>query len=149
MFGWIGKWIRRGLQDIDNTIVSFVHILVNGVYGYFHLLHSWIQLAWKGFAAEWRFFERVWHDVVWGIWVHIATIVRHDLPLLWRFILHMWYYFQHLDKFAELLGDHLVLWLEKNAWRIAEKLGKFLLALVWHNKYRFLHLLEIIVSAIL
>lgn len=61
----------------------------------------------------------------------------------------MWHYFTHLAEFAELLFMFLVTALEKHAWDIAPRLGKFFLALIVRNVVRFATLVEDIVDAVL
>lgn len=61
----------------------------------------------------------------------------------------MWHYFTHLDEFAKLLLDALVLAFEAASWDIAPKLGQFFLSLIVRNVVRFATLVESIVDAVL
>ena len=93
------------------------------------------------------------HSVLWWVIVHVLgflyKILSGVLGWIARIGSTMWYYFSHLDKFAELLFWHIITALERFAWDAAKRLGTFFLALIVHNVVRFATLVESIIVAVL
>lgn len=102
-----------------------------------------------GDSAQHAYTRSVW---LWVI-VHVLGFLYNLLRRVFAWIdgigAKMWYYFTHLDRFAELLFDFLVAVLEARAWDVAGKLGRFFLALIVRNVVRFAILVEDIISAVL
>lgn len=197
---------------IDDTIRSWVHDLINGLYGYLHLIFGPVIAAWdKLVHAGWL----VWHAVSsfidevtitlarillkvipdlikWAkdaialvqryavdvynfavrelnalrafvlkliadltTWVisHIYDPLKAAFDLAWHWITHegaiVWHYISNPADLVDLLWDYLIAKLEREAWNIASKLGRFFLALVAHNLTRLVTLIEDVLSAIL
>lgn len=61
----------------------------------------------------------------------------------------LWYYLSHPDALAELIFGSLLTILEREAWAVADRLGKFAIALVAKNLRQFAMLIEDILNAIL
>lgn len=61
----------------------------------------------------------------------------------------IWYYITHPDALAELLFGGLITIFEREAFAVADRLGKFLIALIVKNLQQFTMLIEDILSAIL
>jgi hypothetical protein len=76
-----------------------------------------------------------------------------SLTSAWQWLTHegatMWHYFTHLADLAEVLFWHILQSLENHAWDAGKLLGRFFMSLFWHNRVRFLTLLEDILDAIL
>lgn len=212
MFGWIRRMYDAVSGDIDETVRGWVHDLVNGLYGFLHLIFgdigaAWdklvhaIWLAWHAVAifteAVWykfyqivrqiipaiiREYRALYHDAVnlankvlaWA--QHAISVVTHALetairdltnwvvqhvydPLkkafdaAWQWITHegatIWHYISNPPLLAALIFDDLIALLERNAWAVAGKLGKFGLSLITHNLRQFATLIEDILDAIL
>ena len=93
------------------------------------------------------------HSVLWWVVIHVLgflyRILRGVLGWISREGSTMWFYFTHLEKFAELLFWFIVTALEKFAWDAGKRLGTFFLSLIVHNVVRFATLIETVVDAVL
>jgi hypothetical protein len=76
-----------------------------------------------------------------------------SLTSAWHWITHegaiVWFYVSHPDKLTDLLWQHLIAKLEREAWNVSALLGKFFLSLVIRNLKRLALLIEDILDAVL
>lgn len=198
--------------SIDNTVRSWVRDLINGLYGYLHLIFGPVITAWdKLMHAGWL----VWHtldEFTGEVVTTIARIIRQVIPavIAWakaqvarleryatdiynfavrelnalrQFVLNLiasltvwivshvynplkaafdaawhwitnegavvWHYISNPEDLVTLIWDHLIARLERDAWDVAGKLGKFTLSLIAHNLPRLAALIEDVLNAIL
>lgn len=83
---------------------------------------------------------------VWAPLYAYARKIYADL-LKWGYV--AWWWITHLDRLAEAMIFHIAMSMERNAWRLAGMLGRFVLALVLHNARRLAILVEHIVTAVI
>ncbi len=197
---------------VDNTVRSWVHDLVNGLYGFLHMIFGDVGTAWRTFEGtalsfwhgatrfvdnvvaafyhlfrliipaiirEYRklftqaenFIKSVYSYVV-GRVLYLVHLIAHSIDNLWQLVLRdvwrpllssitkawhwithegsiVWFYITHPEKLVDLVWDYLIAKLEREAWRTADLLGRFLIALIVRNLRHFVLLIEDILDAIL
>lgn len=197
---------------IDDLVRRWVHDLINGLYGFLHVIFAAVAKEWvglnraeQGFANSFYLFahsvwvkftgllrivvprivneyrrliaetlgyaQQVYRDLVSGLvfveqysrrlvdgaitWVrdNVYTPLLKSLTGAWQWITQrgetLWHYLTHPDMLAALLFDSLIALLEREAWAVADKLGRFALSLVARNLRQFAALVEDILNAIL
>lgn len=82
------------------------------------------------------------------VWVPLKALIDTALKWIRTAGELVFYYITHPDKLAALIFDSLIALLEREAWNIGDKLGKFFLALIVHNLRHFVNLLEDILMAV-
>jgi hypothetical protein len=175
LFGHIGEaWHQFFIVgvDLNHGIKALGHATWDSLHRLFYItiprLIAWAghQLArlghdiatlttWIARRVE-QLVARIVHDIAvlthWVV-VHIFDPLKRDILSAWHWITSrgelVFYYITHPDKLAMLIFDSLIALLERTAWQVAPKLGKFFLSLVIHNLRRFTLLLEDIIMAVL
>lgn len=145
MFGWIKQAYDWASGRVDSTIASWVRALISGLYSFMSVIFGRVSKA--------------WHD----LW-RAANMMRSRLDVFGRDIVTrftevygwinkegrlVYCYITHPSKLAALVFDALIVELERQAWSVGERLGKFFLSLILHNIKRFALLVEDILDAIL
>lgn len=138
--------IRVTVPAIINEYRRLVHDAVtfaSGVYDY----------AVRNITAAVHYAERLVSDAINWIRVNLFDPLQAGLLDALRWITHngavLWDYITHPDKLAALLFDSLIVLLERNAWSVADRLGKFFISLIFKNLTRFITLIEDVLDAIL
>jgi len=212
MWTWLGRILGWAGDTIGGPVVTLIHDLIHGVWGWLSTLFGNVGLSWTTMfkagawlhralenlglqqlatvwhiiftripavvAWAWNHLQRLWifataiakrleHDVLALIarigiaidkalaWVrdHVYVPLHNLLIAAWQWITKrgelVFYYITHPDKLAALLFDSILALLEREAWAVGSKLGKFFLSLVTHNLRRFILLLEDILMAVL
>lgn len=168
MFNWIGKAYDAVSGAIDNTVARWVHDLVNGLYSFLHIIFGDVGKAWHDFwtgIGILRHYADEFGTAVYRALRHLFVVwipdiihwVERDIldPLLraLRWIEHegaiIWHYISHPADLVELIYNDLIRKIESAAWDTAKILGRFAVALVYHNLERFLTLAEDVLDAIL
>jgi hypothetical protein len=168
MFSWLSRAFHTVTGRIDQITQSWVSGLISGVYGFLHTIFGDVRGAWSklahtaeslsneldefgaivatGFAALFR------HWIP-GIikWVTTEVLAKAIAVLTW--IQHygaiIWHYISNTADLVKLIYDALIVNIEATAWDTADKLGSFLLALMYKNFTKLLTLAEDILDAIL
>lgn len=157
---WFGKQFNIVLSEISHTFWHIIYVTIPSVVRWASRLiaelRQFIEHVWKWIQNAvdqlYKFIARVIRDV--RDWV-IRDIWRplHDsLLAAWHWILNeghlVYFYITHPDKLVDLIWDWLIQKLEKEAWNVGRKLGRFFLALIIHNLRPFVNLVEDILNAI-
>ena len=168
MFNWIAHAYRVVTGAIDSTVQRWVHDLINGLYSFLHVIFGDVRKVW---GYLWRDVGTFWQAIDhFGITVYralnhlyrkwipdIIHWIERDIlaPLIraWHWILHegaiMWHYISHPALLVDYLWEHLIIKIEREAWNVADRLGRFAVALIWRNLNHFLILIEDVLDAIL
>lgn len=140
-------WILRHIVPWLQNWIEWLHqVLLKAINWVFNTLHALIE--WVYHWAD-KFIRWLWHWVITEVWNPLKAWVDRIFKWIADVGETMWHYFTHLEDFADLLFWHLIHRLERYAWDAASYLGKFFLALFYHNAIRFAHLMEDIFDAIL
>lgn len=142
-FWWILKnvipWLINEANWIYQTLVHYVAVAYDELASYaIQLYKDAINFAEN--IPKWVISD-IW-DPIWRGLSPIVNWVTHEGATAW-------YYFTHLDDFAELLFWYLIHKLEKYAWDAARLLGQFFLALIVANLVQFITLIEDVINAVL
>jgi hypothetical protein len=79
MFGWIRRMFDAAYGAIDDTVRNWVHDLVNGLYGFLHLIFGDVRGAWDTFASR---TDDLWHSAE-----KFARIIATSFAILYRVLL--------------------------------------------------------------
>ncbi len=128
------RWAGHELTLLGHAIRALYNRLVRDVINlYHHIAH-----AISG-AIHW-------------VVTHVYDPLKRDIVQAWDWITKrgelVFYYMTHPDKLAMLIFDSLLELLEREAWTVGRKLGRFFLSLVVHNLRQFVLLIEDIVMAV-
>jgi len=152
------------VKFVDQAWIKFYHlykVLLPGIIHYavylFHLLVLSVREVIHWAAHE---FDLVRHWTAALVEATRVWVVRNVWQPIWRtltpifhWITHegatLWHYLTHPAELVDLLWDHLLAKLEREAWVAGRLLGRFFLSLVVHNVRTFAILVEDIVTAIL
>lgn len=167
MFSWIARAYNWATGKIDNTVASWVHDVISGIWGFLHSLFRVVISSWdrlylrvKDFVqkieefglevANWVFW---WLHEFWPKWLAwIRLHILQPLQAAWHWITHegavTWHYISHPADLVNLIFDPLIAKIEAEAWSVGEKLGKFLLTLIYKNVKPFAELIEDIINAV-
>lgn len=138
--------IRVTLPAIINDYRTLIHNLTTYAVAVYHDLIAGLQFA-ETFAS------RLVHDAIAWVQANVWTPLFKAISDAWQWITHegaiLFDYITHPDKLAALIFDSLLALLEREAWNVADRLGRFALSLVARNLRQFAALIEDILSAIL
>jgi hypothetical protein len=132
---YVMRWVRAGFASVER----FIHWVLATALAGIHQAREFAQLLVSN-ALKW-----VVAHVFAPLWAWVQRL--YHLILTWAYV--AWWWVTHLDALADALLLHLVGSLERSAWDVAGKLGRFALALVTRNLARFLQLAESIIAAVL
>ncbi len=160
-----GGWIHAALGHFGLESLATVWDII------FKRIPAILRWAWKHIQILWHFATRIAlrleHDVISLVarialavhnalaWVmtHVFIPLKRDILAAWHWITThgelVFYYITHPDKLAALIFESLLALLEREAWNIGNRLGKFFLSLIIHNVRHFLNLMEDIITAVL
>jgi hypothetical protein len=166
---WHGIWVAAnwGWQQLQHygleSLAMFWHILkvlfpglILWASRQFHVIAQALTKLWDS-LAKWvanliKRIEMAAKAVVSWVIAHVWTPLKNDFLQAWKWITThgalVFYYISHPDKLVLLIADALLAWLEREAWSIGDKLGKFFVALIVHNLKRFVLLIEDILMAV-
>lgn len=128
------KWAERELAKLSSALSRLYDQVV-----------KWVDDIYKWIAHE---VSTVTSWVIRNIWDPLkkyADLIYADL-IKWGYYAYKW--LTNLPALAEAMIFHIVTSLEKHAWEIADKLGKFALSLVVANLKQFVLLIEDIITAV-
>jgi hypothetical protein len=145
MFNWIDSAWHRVTGTIDSTIANWVHALIRGLYSFLHVIFGDVGKAWDAF----------WKDVH----VFAATVGMYfDATMVSLNAVYGWinsegnkayYYISNPIKLVDLIYNELLGKIEATAEDTAERLGKFVLALIVKNVKTIVTVVEDIFDAVL
>lgn len=112
-----------------------------------------LDYASKGITWVTHYAEHLVHDAVQWVTDNVWNPLQHLISQAWDWITHTGAtiadYIAHPDKLAALIFDSLLAIIEREAWSVAEKLGRFFIVLIVKNLRQFVMLVEDILDAIL
>jgi len=168
MFNWIARAFNVVTGAIDSTVQRWVHDLINGLYSFLHIIFGDIGKAWHDLWTDigtfWHYIDQFGTSVyralrhLYLVWIpDIVHWVERDIldPLLraLRWIEHegaiVWHYISHPATLVDLIYNDIIRKIEATAWDTAKLLGRFTVALIYHNLEKFLTLMEDVLDAIL
>jgi hypothetical protein len=145
VFNWIRHWFDAATGKIDSVVASWVHAVIHGLYEFLSIIFSGVGDAWtelehwvSGFAHEINLFA----DKIWRAFDDAYRWINHEGWLVYH-------YLSHPSLLVDLLWDHIIVKLEKEAWNVADRLGRFFASLFIRNLRHFLLLMEDILHAVL
>jgi hypothetical protein len=159
------EWVEKGLLHLGlETYLDLWHILKRVIPDVIHWANVFIHNVWR-YAQDvfhWavREFDFIRHWVAALVqdvrrWVvrDIWSPIWRTLNPVWRWVTHegatLWHYLTHPAALVDLLWNHLLVKMEREAWVAGRLLGRFFLSLVIHHVKTFAILIEDIVDAIL
>ena len=135
-------WVPRLIRDLRAAALS----LWRGIrWVWSHALHEVNALR----RLAWKWVTELWRLVLRDVWKPLRDYALHLYHLIVKWAYVAWWWITHLDKLAEAMIYHLVASLERHAWDIAARLGRFVTALVLHNARRLALLAEQILAAVI
>lgn len=174
-FGHVGDAWHDIFGSASAIWLSVEHFGLANLAVLWHIINKQIprvfEWAFNHFKQLLDFANRIWRDL--NLWVKqliarieqaVANALKWVRDHVWvplkAFIdgilkwIHdrgevLWFYITHPDKLASLIFDALIALLERTAWDVGGKLGKFFLALIIHNLRHFVSLIEDILMAVL
>jgi hypothetical protein len=145
MFGWIRNAFDWASGKIDDTIRGWVSDLIHGLYAFLHLIFGAVGAGWDE-LSRYAYDLRVALD-------KFSSATARGFDDLYHWInkegREVFYYITHPAKLVDLIWDDILAKLEREAWTVGERLGKFFMSLILHNLKRFMLLLEDILHAAL
>src|SRR5215469_5700971 len=100
-----------------------------------------------------RFAQSVYNSAINWVIQNVWNPLYNSLLTAFKWITErgetLWYYITHPDALVSLIFDALIALLEREAWSVADRLGKFFAALIVKNLTQFVILIEDILDAIL
>jgi hypothetical protein len=129
------RWANKFIHDVWTYAINVFHWTVKQ----FDWFRHWVA-ALLDALRRW-IIHNIW-DPIWHALYPVIHWVMHEGATLWH-------YLTHPDQLVDLLWNHLLVKIEREAWTAGRLLGRFFLSLVIHNVKTFAVLMEDIVNAIL
>lgn len=150
VFYWIYVKIFWLIRHAVPLIINEYRTLYGKAVTFAQQIFTWAQqsVAWLTHYAE-----KLTHDAINWVIDHVWNPLYHVVTTAWNWIYGrgetLWHYITHPDLLAVLLFDALIAVFEREAFAVADRLGKFLIALIVKNLRQVAMLVEDILSAIL
>lgn len=150
---FFGSVYRKLFQIIRQTIPAIITEYRRLVDAATKFIQSVLSYVISEIARVTRYIDSLINGAINWVIVHVYDPLARDIATAWQWITtsgrKVLYYIEHPDALAELIFDAMIAVLEREAWTVADKLGRFFLALVAKNMLRFAALIEDILDAIL
>jgi hypothetical protein len=146
MLGWLRGIIAKGAGLLGQGLSDLGNLALEGVTSVISFIFGDVGSAWDDMTTAWHFLSTLGSRLLWDLTAGLWHVITYDIP---HYAMTAWWWVNHPAQLADVLGWHLVRFLEERAWAVAEYLGEFILALLLRNVRRVALLAEHILTAIL
>lgn len=144
------SWLDKIWHDAGAALGAGAHaaadLATRGLAAILSWLTGNVSAAWDDLERAAGYEERLlggWIDDVTG---HLVRIITYDIP---HYAMTAYWWVTHPAQLADVLGWHLVRFLEDHADQAATYLGRFAISLVLRNTRQLVRLAEHIIVSIL
>jgi hypothetical protein len=168
MFAWLARAVSAVTGTVSSTISGWVHDVVAGLYSFLHTIFGLVGKAWDGLTrsvgdfvhsaeafADWvaSGFEHLYRYLIPGILAWIHRDILDPLLGALRWIetkgAEVYYYISHPAALVDLIWDDVIAKLESAAVSDTEKLGNWLIGLLYNHTKQLLTMIEDVLDALL
>lgn len=146
MLGWLERLFGGIGGRVDRAIAALLRAGLSGIAVAVEFVFTDVTRQWSAAVNDFRDFARFIDEHAHSVYESLRHILTYWIP---RYAFTAWWWVTHPASLVQILGWHLVRWMEDNAWDVAHWLGGFAVSLVLRNPRRFARAVEQIIAAIL
>lgn len=146
MLKWLERLFAGTAGRVDRAIAALIQAGLSGIATAVEFVFTDVTRQWTDLVNDAKDLAHWLGQHARGIYDTLREILTYWIP---HFAFTAWWWVTHPSSLTQILGWHLVAWLEAHAWEVAHWLGGFVTSLVLRNPRRFAHAVEQIITAIL